>query len=232
MALTFLEIQDEVLDILDASSIEERGRAKRRINDVYLQVVARTTQAIKSTGAVTLTNLVGDYVLTAAPFSLTDFISIQDVIYNQSGTGVNNELVRKTPHEIYAARNQLWSGYIWAYAIEGTNNLMLLPTPTTGDTLTIHYNYRPPLMATDSDTPSILNDEDVDTVIVGAAWRMSRILKPAMSATLEADFKRRLDETQASQNRVSGGNQSLRRGMRRRPPHDPSTDWRGWGWWG
>jgi hypothetical protein len=228
MALTFLEQQDQVLDIVGASSPEERGRAKRVINDVYLQIVARTTQAVKSTGAVTLVNLQGDYVLTAAPFSLTDFISVQDVVYNQSGTGVNNTLQRKTPHEIYQARNQLWSGYLWAFAIEGTNNLMLLPSPTTGDTLTMHYNYRPPLMATDSDTPSILNDEDVDTVIVGAAWRMSRFSKPTMSAALEADFKRRLDETQASQNRVSGGNQMLRRGNRRRPPHDPSTDWRGW----
>jgi hypothetical protein len=229
--LTYLDIQDQVLDITGASSPEERGRVKKIINEVYFDVVARLTLSVKSSGSITLVNLQGDYVLTAAPFSIVDFIAMRSVIYNQSGTGVNNVLRQVTPAEIYDARNQTWSGFLWAFAIEGANKLMLLPSPSTGDTMTLVYEYRPAAMATDSDTPADLLDEDVDTIITGAAFRVSRWKKPQLSIALEADFKRRLDQAQARQSRQGGSAQkTLRTGMRRRPPHDPSTDWRGWSW--
>lgn len=231
MALTFLEMQDEVLDMIGASSPEQRNRVKRRINDVYAQVVSQILTPIKSVGPVTLTGS-GDYDLTAAPFSLTDFVSIRSVIYNQSGGGTNYELDPVTPGEIYAARNQIWTGFLYAFAFEGVSKLMLVPNPSAGDTLTLVYDYRPAPMATDSDTPLLLADEDVDTIIVGAAWRMSRITAPQRALVLEQDFNRRLDEAQASQNRRGGTTGLLRRGNRRRPPHDNSTDVRGWYWRG
>jgi hypothetical protein len=224
--LTFLEMQDEVLDMIDASSLEERARVKRRINDVYGQVVATILTPIKSVGPVTLTGT-GDYDLTAAPFSLTDFVSIRTVIYNQSGGGTNYTLDHVTPGEIYAARNQIWTGFLYAFALQGTSTLMLVPNPSAGDTLTLVYDYRPAPMASDSDTPLLLADEDVDTIIVGAAWRMSRLKAPARAMALEQDFQRRMDAAQASQNRRGGTAGLLRRGNRRRPPHDNSTDIRG-----
>lgn len=229
--LTFGEIRDQVLDITGASAPEEAGRVKRLVNETYFDVVQRLYTAVKSTAAVTLVNLQGDYQLSAAPFSLTDYVAIRSVIYNQSGTGVNNVLRQVTPAEIYDARNQTWSGFLWAFALEGFDKLMLLPSPSTGDTLTLAYEYRPAPMAADSDTPTFLLDEDVDTLVTGASFRVSRWSKPEMSIALEADFKRRMDQAQARQSRQGGAAQkTLRTGMRRRPPHDPSTDWRGWSW--
>lgn len=222
-------MQDYVLDILNVSSPEERGRSKPALNYAYQNVVQRILTPVKSVGPITLTNLQGDYVLSAAPFSLTDFIEIRTVIYNQSGSGPNNTLQQITPQEVYGYRNQTWSGFLYAYAIEGVDKLMLVPSPSTSDTLTLVYNYRPALMATDSDTPSLLPDEDADAIVVGAAWRMSRFAQPERAATLEAEFQRLVGQAQARQNRKGGAAGSqMRRGGRRRPPHNPSTDWRGW----
>lgn len=227
--LTYGEIQDQVLDICGAGVNVERGRVKRVVNEVYYDVVQRITAAVKSTGAITLVNLQGDYQLSAAPFSLTDYVAVRSVIYNQSGTGVNNVLRQITPAEVYDARNQTWSGFLWAFALENPNKLMLLPSPSTGDTLTLSYQYRPAAMVTDSDTPTLLLDEDIDTIIVGAAFRISRWKKPDLAAKLEDEWNRRLDYAQVRQSTQGGAAQkTLRTGGRRRPPHDPSTDWRGW----
>lgn len=222
--LTYLEIQDAVLDICGLSASEERGRVKRYANEVMYDVVQRTLTPIKTVGPVTLTNLVGDYTLTAAPFSLTDFIAIRSVIYNQSGSGPNNVLDQVTPAEVYDARNQLWSGFLYAYALEGLYKLMLIPSPGTSDTLTISYNYRPAAMATDSDTPTLLLDEDVDAVIMGTARRMMRIKNPQMAMQFAAEYAQLLGAAQARQNRKGGAaGMRLRVGTLRRPPHDRST---------
>lgn len=222
--LTFLEIQDQVLDICELSASEERGRLKRLINEVAADFTQRTLTPIKTVGPVTLTNLVGDYVLTAAPFSLTDFIAIRTVIYNQSGSGPNNVLDQVTPAEVYDMRNQLWSGFLYAFAIEGPNKLMLIPSPGTADTLTLVYEYRPAPMATDSDTPALLLDEDVDAIVMGAARRMMRLKNPQLAAQFAVEYQQLIGIAQARQNRKGGAaGMRLRVGTLRRPPHDRST---------
>lgn len=230
MALTFREQTDQVLDITKSAVNTDRYRVGRVINDVGADVVQRLVTPIKTSAVVTLQNLVPDYDLTASPFSLTDFIQLRDVLYMQGGNSPTRTLRQVTPHEIYQQRNQTYSGFLYGFAMQGMSTLMLAPSPSTGDTLQIVYNYRPLPLAVDSDTWTLLPDEDVDCIIVGAAYRVCRWKNPQLGAQLVAEYNRLLDIAVARQNRKGGTSDHTMRllPMRRRPPHDNSTDTGSW----
>lgn len=229
MALTFTDLQNQVLDITKSAFYTDATRVGQVVNETYLDIVQRILTPVKTTSPATLTNAVADYDLTAAPFSLTDFIGIRDVIYNQSGSGPNRTLVQVTPHEIYQQRNQTYSGFLYAFALEGTTKLMLAPSPSTGDTIYLAYNYRPAAMVNPTDTALLLPEEDHDAIVVGAARRVARWKNPQLWAQLNAEYNLLVDAAQARQNRKGGSaGQKMRRIGTRRPPHDNSTDTRGW----
>lgn len=228
MALTLKQIREQVLDITKSAVYTDAPRVTDIVNAVYIDAVNQLLTPIKSTSAVALTNAVADYTLSSAPFSLTDFVSMRDVIYNQSGTGPNNTLRQLPPHEIYKLRNQSYTGILFAFAIEGVDKLMLSPSPTSGDTLTLVYNYRPAAMVADADTPTLLLEEDHDVLVAGAAWRVCRWKNPQLGSELEVEYQALLGRAQARQNRKGGaGDMKMQRAGYRRPPHDNSTD-RGW----
>jgi hypothetical protein len=223
---TFLELQDEALDLAGLSSPEERGRVKRFLNEVYLDVVQRTSTPIKTSATVSLVAGQGDYDLTAAPFSLTDFVRIQMPIYAWGGTSTNqtSPLTETSPEEVFWLRRNTISAVVRVYAMNGLSTLMLYPAPMSGDTLSLSYEYRPSAMATDSDTPALLRYEDHAAVTYGAAARAALLSKSPLAAALQAQAQTRLDAAMARQNRVGGGGKTVRRGRRRFVPHDPGVD--------
>lgn len=229
MSTTFLALQDQTLDLAGLSPPEWRGSVKTWLNEEYINLVQKTGTPIKSTAAVALVNGQGDYDLTASPWSLTDFIRVQSLIYAWGGNAANQTatLEETQPQEIYALRQSTVTGLVRQYAINGLSTLMLYPSPTTGDLLTMSYEYRPALMATDSDTPILLRDEDHPAVLYAAAYRAALVGNPSKVPLLAAEMARRLQMAMARQNRVGGASKRLRRGARRYAPHDNSTDYRG-----
>lgn len=228
---TFLEMQDEALDLAGQSSLESRGRIKRFINEEYLNLVQKTGTPIKTSPTVTLVNGQGDYDLTAPPFSLTDFIDVQSLIYAWGNTSPYQTapLSEVSPQQIYELRRNLIAGVVRVYAVNGLSTLMLYPAAMTGDTLSLVYAYRPATMATDSDTPALLRIEDHASVTYAAAYRSALLSKSPLAGGLAAESQNRLNSAMARQNRVGGSSKNVRRGRGVFIPHDPSADVR-WNW--
>lgn len=225
---TFLEMQDEALDLAGLSSPEERGRVKRFLNEDYLKLAAKIGTPIKSTATITLTQGQGDYDLTATPFSLTDFVRVQTLIYSWGGLSSNmtDTLWPVAPQEVFRLRRNPIAGVVRVYAINGASVLMLYPAPTTGDTLILSYEYRPAQMASDSDTPVLIRYEDEPAVVYAAAYRAALLAKaPAQVVQfLLAEKTQRANDAIAAQNRIAGTAKSIRRTGRRFIPHDNSMD--------
>ncbi|MBA3841005.1 MAG: hypothetical protein H0X39_00015 [Actinobacteria bacterium] len=228
---TFLELQDEALDLADQSSLEERGRVKRFLNEAYIELVQRTGTPIKTSTVTTLVDGQGDYDLTATPFSLTDFVRVQMLIYAWGGTTANQTtpLEEVSPQQIYWLRRNSISGVVRAYAFNGLSQLLLYPAPMLGDTLQIAYEYRPALMATDSDTPALLRPEDHAAVVYQAAYRAALLSKSPLASGLAAESQTRSMAAMARQNRAGGSVKRVRRGRGVWIPNDNSTDVR-WNW--
>lgn len=223
---TFLEMQDEALDLAGLSSPEERGRVKRFLNEDYLAIVQRSGTPIKTSATISLIAGQGDYDLTAAPFSLTDFVRMQTPIYAWGSLAPNqtSPLEQVTPEQIFYMRRNLVAGVVRVYAINGISTLMIYPSPMTGDTLQLSYEYRPATMATDSDTPVLLRYEDHSAVTYSAASRAALLSGSPKYAGLKIEAQQRMDAAMARQNRVGGSAVSIRRGRRRFYPRDNSTD--------
>lgn len=230
---TFLDMQDEALDLSGLSAGEERGRVKRLLNEEYLNRVQKIGSPVKSTATITLVQGQGDYDVTAAPFSLTDFVSVQQPVYNWGGitSGQIDPLRQVTPQEIFGLRRNSISGVVRVYSFNGASTLMLYPAPSSGDTLVLSYFYRPAAMATDSDTPALISPEDQAVVTYSAAYRAALLANksPQMVTWLLNEKTQRINDAIASQNRIGGGGKSIRRGGRRFVPHDNSQDL-GVGW--
>lgn len=226
MSTSYLQIQDQVLNLAGLSSIEWRGPVKDWINEEYLSAVLKTGTPIKTSATISLVNGQGDYDLTAAPFSLTDFVRIQMLIYAWGSISPNqtSPLEQVTPESIYYLRRNLVAGVVRVYAVNGLSTLMLYPAASTGDTLAVSYEYRPTLMATDSDLPALLRPEDQPLLVYSTAYRAAMFANPAKVPMLEAEMQRRMDAAMARQNRVGGSAVALRRGRRRFYPRDNSTD--------
>lgn len=226
---TFLELQDETLDLAGLSSLEERARVKRFLNEEYLRLAAKVGSAIKSTPSVALVQGQGDYDLTAPPFSLTDFVRMQIPVYSWGNTSPfqTMPLTLVSPQKIFELRRNLVTGITKAFAINGLSTLMLYPLPMSGDSIVLSYEYRPSPMASDSDTPALIGYEDQSAVVYAAAYRAALLAKSPIAAGLKVELQERRDDAMASQNRLGGNAKSIRRVGRGFVPHDNSSDYRG-----
>lgn len=228
---TFLELQDEALDLSGLGAPTERGRVKRFLNEEYLRIVAKTGAPIKTAPAATLTQGLGTYDLTAAPFSLTDFVRVEELIYSwgNSAPFQTMPLQLVTPQQIYELRRNTVTGIVHAYAIQGVSTLMIYPAPMTGDTLALTYEYRPAAMVADSDTPALISVEQQSAIVYAAAYRAALLSRAPVNVVqfLQAEKQARQDAAVASQNRLGGNAISVRRGQRPFVPHDNSADYRG-----
>lgn len=132
---------------LDVSSTAELALIDQYINEGVTDVVLRTGCDVTS-ATLTETSGAGDYTLDAAIlrirglqwasgsyYSLPERVSIEEILaLRQTNTAASTTPV--------------------CYAIEGSNLLMVYPTPSASDTLTVYYVPRPLTLSGGTDTPS------------------------------------------------------------------------------
>lgn len=98
----------------------------------------------------------GDLTFTANEWKYTlptSALAIQDVTYT-SATGTAGSLIRVTPADILRFREgtPATGATVRYYALNGHDLLMVYPTPSAADTLTIYYVPRPTALSSTSST--------------------------------------------------------------------------------
>lgn len=124
----------------------------------------------------------GDYTLD------TGILTIKGIQWSNSG-GSYSQPERVSPEEILRYRafaNALTSATpAAAYAIAGANLLMVYPTPSTADTITIYYVPRPATLSAGSDTPSEVPTEFHTAVEQYALWKLAAMSDDSSSGNGE-----------------------------------------------
>lgn len=98
----------------------------------------------------------GDLTLTANTWKYTlptSALAIQDISYT-TADGTSGQLIRVTPDDIlrYRAVTPATGARVKYYALNGHDLLMLYPTPSSADTISIFYVPRPTALSSTSST--------------------------------------------------------------------------------
>ena len=130
-----------------ASSTEET-LVDRWLNEGVVDVLLRARVNVNC-GDLTLTADTWKYTLP------TTALAIQDIIYTAED-GTTGTWVRVTPADILRFRTATpaTGSRVRYYALNGNDLLMVYPTPSSADTLTIYYVPRPTAMSASSHDPS------------------------------------------------------------------------------
>lgn len=115
-------------------------------NDAVVDMLKRTHCYIQS-ATMTMTVGVGDYRLDSAILAIDD-------VYMTSGTQSFRARRLSTTDLLNQRLFQVVTAPVTQYALAGADLLMVFPTPSQADVLTIYYVARPSLMATPTDDPS------------------------------------------------------------------------------
>jgi hypothetical protein len=147
-----------------ASSADE-VEIDRRVNEGATDFMLRTGIKVQQ-GNPTLTANEGDYTLD------TDILDIMDV-YATSGSQ-DYRMERISVPELLEMRRgaSTMVGPARYYATAGANLLMVYPTPTGADELTVYFVPRPVTLSAGSDTPSEIPAEYHPAVEMYALWRL------------------------------------------------------------
>jgi hypothetical protein len=137
----------------------------RRVNEGATDFMLRTGIKVQE-GNPTLTADEGDYTLD------TDILDIMDV-YATSGSQ-DYRMERISVPELLEMRRgaSAMVGPARYYATAGANLLMVYPTPTGADELTVYFVPRPVTLSVGSDTPSEIPAEYHPAVEMYALWRL------------------------------------------------------------
>jgi hypothetical protein len=154
--VTFSELKAAVSAYVTADDDTQLGRW---INQSVTDILLRTKAKVMSATMTTTAN-VSDYTLS------TDILRMT---YLKGSDG--RILERVSEEEIHDRRHGTSTGTAMRYALGGGNLLMLYPTPTSAETLTVYYCPRPATLSGASDTPSEIPAEFHDVVVWGALSR-------------------------------------------------------------
>lgn len=159
--MNLTEFRAEVSSVLslNLSDATELARIDQWINDGVVEVLGETGSKVTST-SVSLTAGTGDYSLSA---------TVMRLVWVQNSDSY--ELQVSTPDEIRRKRLNAASDVTREYALDGSDLLMVYPTPSANATLTVYYVPRPAVLATGADTPSELPAEFHRCVALYALWR-------------------------------------------------------------
>lgn len=114
----------------------------------------------------------------------TGIVAINEVFLTDASNSVRSRLRRVSPQEIldYRVGTQFAGAPPVAfYALDGYNLLMVYPTPTGADTITIYGTGRPATLTAGSDTPSEVPVEWQELVEFYASWRAGMFINDAAS---------------------------------------------------
>ena len=139
----------EKLGLDSTSSSTEETLLTQWLNEGVVDVLLRTRVNVNESTMTTTANT-GDYVLDS------DILAFQDLTYTSAADGTVSQLTRVNPEVIlrYRAINPATPAKARFYALNGQDLLMLYPTPSAADTLTVYYTPRPSSMNLSADDPS------------------------------------------------------------------------------
>lgn len=215
-----------VLGLDNTASSDEQSLIDGWVNEA-VTVICERSGCNATLGTMTFTANQNNYTLD------TDILSIIDG-YVTSGT-TDYELIRTTPAEIIRwRRNSSPSGPSrYFYAVAGFSTMMVYPTPTSADTVTLLYVARPATLSASSDTPSEIPTEYHWLVTTYAKMRGGDYDEDQSSAQGQR-YRQEFEEGLKMFKRalsLKGGHRlapALVPPRRRRIIHDPSTSpWQG-----
>lgn len=143
----------------NTASSDEQALIDEWVNQAVTQVLLDThCKVSKSTMALTAGQ--GDYDLD------TDILQITRLVDSN-----NREMEPVQVHEMHRLRGSAQSSAATKYAVEGSNLLMVYPTPAAADVLTVYYLQRPLTLANASDTPSEVPAEFHKLIELWTLWQ-------------------------------------------------------------
>lgn len=217
--MNFKQMQDDVLTLAGRrNEAGEREVVKQHLTNAYQELCLRT-RLLHTSATVTLATAGPDYSL-ANDFALTDLATLRRVAYtgvasygtqSLSPIGLEAMLDRRS----IAGQTPAWTQ---SYYLDGDDTLMLDPTPSIGETVTLYYVARPDPLDLDQDEPLGVPAEFHQVIVDGAIARAAKT--PIVRQEYRAVFEQGLTRV-----RVwtvgRGGDEAPRArfGSRRRSPH-------------
>lgn len=198
------------------------------LNEAIVDVLLQTGVYVTTT-TVNLSAGTSDYTLD------TGIIRIRDA-YITSG-GNRYSITQTTPAAILdLRRGSTTSSPAFFYAIDGSNLLMVYPTPAAADTITFYYTPRPTAMSSASHDSSNttyggIPDEFAPAIVAYACWKLGDREDDRTSQNGQTYFQEYqeywIPKIRKYRN-MKGGTTlppaTLNRSRRRFAPHDPSAD--------
>jgi hypothetical protein len=219
------------LGLTTTASGNEETLTDRWLNEGVVDVLLKTRCNV-NVGTVSVTAGTSDYTLGTA------ILEVMDMTYQSVSQSTSSSLERTTPAEILRLRQAgALSSPAQMYALNGNDLLMLWPTPSSADTITLYYVPRPTAMSATGNDPSSetyggIPSEYHKAIEYYALWQGADYDDDA-SSKVGADYRRLYLELIAEFKRAARkkGGRSLGKavvGRRPRLPHDNSQDTGAW----
>lgn len=147
------------------------------VNEGVTDVLVRTRCNIQP-ATMTLTATTYDYTLP------TQIMALDEIYITDASTSVWYRMERQSPQELLNLRigtQFQGSPPVRWYALNGNSTLMVYPTPTAADVLTIYYVPRPTALAAGSDVPSDIPSEWQKAVEYYTLWQAATYMNDAPS---------------------------------------------------
>jgi hypothetical protein len=223
---TFAQLKDNCsleLGLDETASGDEDTLLGRRLNEGVRKVLLKTKCRI----AVATTNLTANE---------NDYELPSDVLATNNIVNADNQtLDRVSVEEIHLLRRgdtPVTGPYPYRYAVDGANLLLLYPTPSAAETLTLYYVPKPTEMSSGANDPSTstyggIPVENHDLIELWACYKMARYDDAVKRQEYLDDFRQGTKEMRAETYRRGGRKLGPARVGRRRFVHpDPSADYR------
>lgn len=206
----------------NTTSSTDQTQIDYRINEGVTKVLQQTHCKVVCAD-LTMTSGTWKYTLP------TSALAIKEVFVTSSGSDYRME--RVTTEEIINLRltDSTSQSPSRLYSVEGSNLLLVWPTPSAADTLEIFYVPQPATLSTGTDTPSEVPSEHHSVIESYALWKLSSAMDDVTSAQGQRyrdDFMNGIAQIKKA-NRNKGGRRLARAtvGRRRYRPRDNSADW-------
>jgi len=225
---TFQDIQNAVIAKLRLDSSADLTKVKDWINQVYAQVCVETEANI-STTTINLSAGTASYTLSST------IHRIKEMYVTPVGAQQSQPLQLTTLDYILRRRQSgggtaVATGSVTHYALLGINDLEVYPTPAAADVLTVWFVGLPTALSANGDL-SILQEPYSSKLLEYGALAEGADFKDDPK---EVEYRQMYDlwmrKYQAHLNRKKGSQPGQMQiwNDANYPPHDPSTDVRGW----
>lgn len=213
---------------LDATN--DLSKVRDWINQVYAQACIET-EAVVSTATMSLTAGTASYTLP------TQVVRIKAMYVTPVGGAQSQPMLQTTLDYILRRRQASGGvgaalGYVTHYAVLGSTDIEVYPTPQSADTITIYYVGLPTALSGNTDLPSALQEPYASKVLeYGALAEGGDFKGDPMTDEYRAMFQLWLSKLKTQITRKAGSQPGQFRVFPDHmfPPHDPSTDTRYWG---